>query len=494
MTVQRIVTLAFGGEQYQRFAENLAISAQRFGVGTVLVTSSDSKPNPSYYDTIIRTPCGGKIEDIWGLKLDLHDIVEKSGLKGDFAFIDADALIVSDPSILFSSLQNGFFFPVESVHPPEWTWAFARPMGKLALEFCKHAGTIPQINGGHFLWTQDSLVARKWFASAKAALTFLRSQGLNREEPAMSLALCAVPETHAHWTDKTKICQLWCAAHAYTASLQHGFALARMPWWDRIERPVVIHHGSGYMWSERYMSMVRDLNAAATLKNIPHVTVAVLTHGRVKWLQESLFTILKQDYPRFSVLVINDCPDQQLSIRDSRVTIINTPRYSCVGEKRNNAFALAREYLLFVDDDDLVTPWHLSAHVSNIQRNNAVASISLRCLSFTRSEQCLGFGSAPIDVMFHKKVTARFPLTNTGEDQDFRAALAKDGRIADMILPNPSYIYEWSNGTHHISGNPETARTGFDADVRARFASGEEPRGAIELLPQLQPDIAHWWP
>lgn len=491
--MRHLVTLAFGGEQYQRFAENLSISAQRYRLRTILITSPEAKPNPTHYARIIRVPCGKRIEDIWALKLDLHDILRLADIQGDFAFLDADAIIISDPRSVFAALREGFYFPVESVRPPEWTWAFSREMGKLASAFCGHLGSIPQLNGGFFLWSHDSAVAKAWFDQAKRALSFLRSLGLDREEPAMSLALCAVPETHAHWDDTTKVCQLWCAAHAYTASVQHGFALARMPWWDRIEAPAIVHHGSGYMWSERYMSMVRDLHSKQPLDQYPHVTVFVLTHARVRWLQEALFSLLKQDYPRFDIVVLNDCDRQDLTLNHDRITIKNTARYATVGQKRNAAFEHIREYAIFVDDDDLVTPWHLSAHVANLQRNRAVASVSLRCLSFTRSEQCLGFGSAPIDVMFHGSVKARFPERMTGEDQDFRAALTRDGYVSDLIQPNPSYIYSWGNGAHHISGNPDNARAGFDEDVAHRLASGEEPSGSITLRPAVRDDIAHWW-
>jgi hypothetical protein len=496
--IRRFVTLAFGGEQYQRFAENLALSAAPFGFPVILVTSKLAKPNPSLFDRIIRVDCGGRIEDVWALKLSLDRVLTAAGVEGDVAFLDADAFITGDPAPVFAPLAAcGFYFPVEQTHGPEWPWAFSRPMGGLAQEFCGHQGQFPQLNGGFFAWSQGSPIAARWFDASRRALAFLREKGLDREEPAMALALCSVPETQPHWFDWSKVCQLWCAAHEYTASLQHEFVIARMPWWPRIERPVIVHHGSGYAWSERYASMARGLIRPEKPDNPPEVALVILTHARTTWLQEALFSALQQDYPRLTVFVLNDCREQTLASDNPRIRVVNfTERFASLGEKRNAVFsgAVQGDLVAFLDDDDLLAPWHISEHVANLSRKPAaVASLSLRCLSFDREGQRLSFGSAPIDVMFRRSTQARFPPVTTGEDQDFRAALAADGVIADMQLPNPSYIYGWANGVHHVSGNPARARVGYDEDVKRRMRSGEEPTGLVRLVPQVRDDIAHWW-
>lgn len=491
-----IVTLAFGGEQYTRFAENLAISASRLSYDTILITHSENKFDPSLFSKVINVPKIEKRQDIWALKLDLNRILDQAGIKeGRFAFVDSDSFIVKDLAPIFN--VNGFYFPVESVHAPGWTWNYNTSISDLASKFCGYSGKCPQINGGFFVWEQNSDVASRWFTKAREALAFIRTQGIDREELAMSLALCAVPETHREWYDKKYVCQLWCATNEYTASIANQFAIVRMPWWDKITSPLIIHHGSDNVWSDKYWAMARDLKRQKPPNNSPSVSLVILTHARIKWLNEAVYAALHQDYKNYEILILNDNQRQELVSDNPKVRIINyNNRFGTIGEKRNEAFRQSTsDIIMYLDDDDLVTPWHISAHVENLTKHNAEVSLSTRCVSFTRSSQDIRFGGWPLDVAFKRSISTRFAPMDLGEDQDFRAKLAQNHKAATMTQTAPSYIYEWANGVHHISGcaDPKIAITGYLSNMDHRLKSGEEPTGKVQITPMLQPDIAHWW-
>lgn len=82
-------------------------------------------------------------------------------------------------------------------------------------------------------------------------------------------------------------------------------------------------------------------------------------------LEESVECFLRQDYPEKELIIINDCPGQELVCKQPDVVVLNVPvRYSSMGTKRNAAILAAKGNLICMwDDDDISLPWRLSFSV-----------------------------------------------------------------------------------------------------------------------------------
>ncbi|HLZ57727.1 MAG TPA: glycosyltransferase family A protein [Ktedonosporobacter sp.] len=88
-----------------------------------------------------------------------------------------------------------------------------------------------------------------------------------------------------------------------------------------------------------------------------------------QWLlEEAIESFLRQDYAEKELIVLNDCPGQELICDSPDVLVINFPkRFSSLGEKLNAGMALASGSLLTNwDDDDISLPWRLSTSIERL--------------------------------------------------------------------------------------------------------------------------------
>jgi hypothetical protein len=85
-------------------------------------------------------------------------------------------------------------------------------------------------------------------------------------------------------------------------------------------------------------------------------------------LEEAIASFLRQDYPNKELIVINDCPGQELICDEPGVRVVNVAeRFPSIGDKLNAAVGLARgELIARWDDDDISLPWRLSLSVERL--------------------------------------------------------------------------------------------------------------------------------
>lgn len=213
------------------------------------------------------------------------------------------------------------------------------------------------------------------------------------------------------------------------------------------------------------------------------VTVLIPTYARVRWLEAAIWSAVMQDHSGLvQVLVLNDCERQELRSSHPRVRVLNRSRFATLGEKRNALLHHATtEWVTFLDDDDFLLPWHCErlGAISEERRTlvNSVMSSShifAQGAVLTRKE-----GPVPIDVVTRVK-GLRFDALDVGEDQRFRNGLAEHSCVETVA--HPSYVYCWSNGVFHISGD-STAQAGerFRAVAITRMNEGAEQQGVIQL-------------
>jgi len=229
----------------------------------------------------------------------------------------------------------------------------------------------------------------------------------------------------------------------------------------------------------------------------PSVEIAIPTHARVAWLEEALHSALSVEHPdgpeSVSVLVYNDCPEQVLGCDHPRVRVVNLPvRFHTLGNKLNAMLEEVRgEWVAFLDDDDILMPWHLRRIGVAVAAGAKTASASHK-LWFDGDR-----GSVDIPSIMDFCVDARYARACGGfaalDNRQEHAFVANLERIEPIYRVDtqrdPSYLYIWGNGVHHVSGTGDPhAGIGFRADAVERLRSGKEPSGRINLRPHWRKD------
>jgi GT2 family glycosyltransferase len=106
---------------------------------------------------------------------------------------------------------------------------------------------------------------------------------------------------------------------------------------------------------------------------LPFISVIIPTYGREEPLQTTLLDVLKQDYPHFETIVVDQTQEHQPETQafldglasDGKIRLFKVTWASLPGA-RNYAVKQAKgDILLFLDDDVLLEPGFLSAHAKN---------------------------------------------------------------------------------------------------------------------------------
>lgn len=163
---------------------------------------------------------------------------------------------------------------------------------------------------------------------------------------------------------------------------------------DRLERvlrqglavpsPAVDERESRRSWLDWHNSLLRReqvLSVEAPASDRPLVSVCISHHNRPDYLAQALDSLRVQDYPHFEVLVVDDgstkpaalaCLASLESEFSDRGWQIIRQANLYPGAARNNAARHARgEYLLFMDDDNLLKPDAISRFVAVAQTTGA---------------------------------------------------------------------------------------------------------------------------
>jgi glycosyltransferase involved in cell wall biosynthesis len=182
-------------------------------------------------------------------------------------------------------------------------------------------------------------------------------------------------------------------------------------------------------------------------------------------LEEAIASFLRQDYPNKELIVLNDCPGQELICDEPGVRVVNVAeRYPSIGDKQNAAVGLARGELIAPwDDDDISLPWRLSLSVERLGDGDY---FNPRCYWFLDDEG-LHFdhlvGYANNASLFRRAAfegVGGYPSKSLGADAALDAAFSGlahvvDPRRGDKELTRGEwfYIYRWGVSPAHMSGS-----------------------------------------
>jgi glycosyltransferase involved in cell wall biosynthesis len=115
---------------------------------------------------------------------------------------------------------------------------------------------------------------------------------------------------------------------------------------------------------------------------IPTISIIIPSHNRCDLLKETVASVQSQQYPDWELIVVNDCSTDDTqdwlgSLDDERIHAINMERHQERDFCRNQGLKQARgEFVVFLDDDDLLTEWALAEHLKSFEQfPQAIASI-----------------------------------------------------------------------------------------------------------------------
>ena len=183
-------------------------------------------------------------------------------------------------------------------------------------------------------------------------------------------------------------------------------------------------------------------------------------------LEEAIESFLRQDYPNKELIVLNDCPGQELICDEPGVRVVNVAeRFPSIGDKQNAAVGLARGELIAPwDDDDISLPWRLSL---SVERLGDADYFNPRCYWFLDNEG-LHFdhpmGYANNASLFRRAAfegVGGYPSESFGADAALDAAFSRLAHAAvdplrgdkELTRSEWFYIYRWGVSPVHMSGS-----------------------------------------
>ncbi|MEA5552369.1 hormogonium polysaccharide biosynthesis glycosyltransferase HpsN [Anabaena cylindrica UHCC 0172] len=122
------------------------------------------------------------------------------------------------------------------------------------------------------------------------------------------------------------------------------------------------------------------------MDNYPLISVVIPTYRREKLLQDSIVDVLRQDYPHFEVLVVDQTqthePETQAFLDEmsaaDKIKLLRLDWASLPGARNYAVRRSQGEIVLFIDDDVELEPGFLSAHVKNYLQNPEIGAVAGR--------------------------------------------------------------------------------------------------------------------
>lgn len=122
------------------------------------------------------------------------------------------------------------------------------------------------------------------------------------------------------------------------------------------------------------------------MNDYPLISVVIPTYGREKVLRDSLVDVLKQDYPNYEVLVVDQTPTHEPEtqayleevVAADKIKLFQLDWASLPGARNYAVRRSSGDIILFIDDDVQLTPGFLAAHAKNYVQNPEVGAVAGR--------------------------------------------------------------------------------------------------------------------
>jgi glycosyltransferase involved in cell wall biosynthesis len=215
----------------------------------------------------------------------------------------------------------------------------------------------------------------------------------------------------------------------------------------------------------------------------PLVSCIMPTRDRRRFVEQSIWYFLRQDYPRKELVVVDDGDDrvEDLIPSDDRIRYVALPARQTIGAKRNIACELARgELVAHWDDDDWMSPERLSSQVAALDESGADVCGADEVLHYRVETGDAWIRGAPNGhpwlsggTLVYRRSTwneARFPDVGVGEDRAF-VERVPPGRV--HALRDPAFYVGVIHKTNAAGTTPSGSHwrpATFD-EVERRLAS-----------------------
>ena len=115
------------------------------------------------------------------------------------------------------------------------------------------------------------------------------------------------------------------------------------------------------------------------MENNPKISIVIPTYNRLNELAELMESLSQQTYKNFEVIIINDCGEsvEVLSTLypELEMTIINLKENMHHVYARNVGVTKAKgEFIMLIDDDDLIVPTHIDTMMNALEGHDLVYS------------------------------------------------------------------------------------------------------------------------
>lgn len=171
------------------------------------------------------------------------------------------------------------------------------------------------------------------------------------------------------------------------------------------------------------------------------ISVIMLTYNREALVGRAIESILRQTYPDFEFLIIdNGSTDQSGAIadryaaQDSRIRVIHRERGN-IGSGRNTGLDAAQgEYITFIDDDDWAEPDFLEFLHNLITETDADVAICGAADKIFDEKCVMTAEEALIMLMWRKKYNMAFPTKLFRREMMENLRFPEDGSYDDIAL------------------------------------------------------------
>lgn len=248
----------------------------------------------------------------------------------------------------------------------------------------------------------------------------------------------------------------------------------------------------------------------------PTITVVIATHGRAPFLGLALESLANQSRRPDEVIVVDDCSPEPTVLPDElpfAMTVLRHARNQGPGAARNTGAAHAGgDWILFLDDDDLLTPdrlrWAVEemgearAHVTDVEWFHPDGSTARAGGRVYSGDLRDGFthDRPPLlgQVVFRREDVLQFdPTLRVSEDTEWwlrmadRAVFAWQPEVGLRYRFHPEPRAGVRSNTRFLARRQVAVRHagGADRRTRARLYGNV---GAEALLAGLRPQAAAW--
>jgi glycosyltransferase involved in cell wall biosynthesis len=122
------------------------------------------------------------------------------------------------------------------------------------------------------------------------------------------------------------------------------------------------------------------------MSSLPLISVIIPTYSREEPLYNSIVDVLKQDYPNFEILVVDQTPKHQPEIKAyleqlaaaNKIKWFRLPWASLPGARNYAVRRSSGNIILFIDDDVELHPGFLAAHAKNFLEKPDIGAVAGR--------------------------------------------------------------------------------------------------------------------